>query len=144
MNYRIVADTNVIISSVLTPGGKPDQIFDAVFDGKLQLVLSNAILKETRRVFLYGKIQKELNKRNITPDLIEDFLVKLIKISIFVAPINNPATIKEDPADNAILAAAIDGNADFIVSGDQHLLALREYQGTKILAPADFIEEIKK
>jgi putative PIN family toxin of toxin-antitoxin system len=76
--------------------------------------------------------------------LIEDFLVKLIKISILVAPINNPATIKEDPADNAILAAAIDGHADFIVSGDQHLLVLREYQGIKILAPADFIEEIKK
>ena len=143
MNYRIVVDTNVIISSVLTPGGKSDQLCESVFDGQLQLILSNAILRETRRVFSYHKIQKLLNKRGVTSELIEDFLIKLIRISTLVAPKNVPDIIKEDPADNAILAAAFAGQAGFIVSGDQHLRALKEYQGIKILSPADFLEEIK-
>ena len=142
MNYRIVVDTNVIISSVLSPGGKPDQIFKAVFDGQLQLILSHAILRETRRVFSYHKIQKLLDRRGVTTEDIEDFLIKLIKISILIAPISRPDIIKDDPADNAILATALDGQANFIVTGDQHLIALKEYRGIPILAPAKLIEEI--
>lgn len=143
MSYRIVVDTNIIISSVLTPGGNPDQLFQAVFDGHLQLILSHAILKETRRVFLYPRIQKVLNKRGVTTEDIEDFLIKLIKISILVAPTNIPDIIKDDPADNNILAAAIYGQANFIVSGDHHLTSLKEYKDIKILIPAEFMEEIE-
>ena len=74
MGYRIVVDTNVIISSVLTPGGKPDQLFMAVFEGQLQLILSQAILQEARRVFSYHKIQKLLDRKGVTTEDIEDFL----------------------------------------------------------------------
>lgn len=139
MTPRIVVDTNVIISSVLTPGGKPDQLFQAVFDGHLQLILSHAILKETRRVFSYPKIQKLLNKTRVTTEEIEDFLIKLIRISILVAPTTKPDIIKDDPSDNNILAAALDGQANFIVSGDQHLTSLIEYYDIRILTPAEFI-----
>ena len=142
MSYRIVVDTNVIISSVLTPGGKPDQVFQAVFDGHFQLILSHDILKETRRVFSYPEIKKLLNKRGITTEEIEDFLIKLIRISTLVAPITKPDIIKDDPADNNILAVALDGNADFIVSGDQHLTSLKECYDIRILTPAEFIEEV--
>lgn len=143
MNYRIVADTNVIISSVLTPGGKSDQLFQAVFDGHLQLILSHAILKEIRRFFSYPKIQKVLNKRGVTTEEIEDFLIKLIRISTLVSPTTTPDIIKDDPVDNNILAASIDGHANFIVSGDQHLPSLKEYYDIRILTPAEFMEKIK-
>jgi predicted nucleic acid-binding protein len=51
MGYRLVVDTNVIVSSVLTPGSKPDRLFQAVYDGHHQLILSHAILEEARHVF---------------------------------------------------------------------------------------------
>jgi putative PIN family toxin of toxin-antitoxin system len=142
MSYQIVVDTNVIISSVLTPGGKPDQLFMAVFEGQLQLILSKAILQEARRVFSYHKIQKLLDRRGVTTEDIEDFLIKLIKISTLVSPISRPDIIIDDPVDNSILATALDGQANFIVSGDQHLIALKEYKGIPILTPAEAIEEI--
>ena len=142
MSYRIVADTNVIVSSVLTPGGKSDRLLQEVFDGHLQLILTHAILKEIRRVFSYPKIQKLLDKRSVTPGEIEDFLIKLIKISILVAPTSIPDVIKDDPADNYILAAAQYGQVNFIVSGDQHLTSLKEYMDIRILTPAEAVEAI--
>ena len=80
--------------------------------------------------------------RGITTEEIEDFLIKLIRISTLVAPITKPDIIKDDPADNNILAVSLDGNADFIVSGDQHLTSLKEYYDIRILTPAEFIEEV--
>ncbi len=141
MGYRLVVDTNVIVSSVLTPGSKPDRLFQAVYDGHHQLILSHAILEEARHVFDYPKIRKELDKRGITTEEVEDFLIKLSKISILVEPKSIPPVIKEDPSDNNILATAIDGNANFIVSGDHHLTSLKKYSDIRILTPSEFIEE---
>ena len=52
--------------------------------------------------------------------------------------------IKEDPSDDVILETAVVGNADFLVTGDSHLLRLKNYQGIRILTPAEFLEEIKR
>jgi putative PIN family toxin of toxin-antitoxin system len=91
--------------------------------------------------FDYPKIRKELDKRGITTEEVEDFLIKLSKISILVEPKSIPPVIKEDPSDNNILATAIDGNANFIVSGDHHLTSLKKYSDIRILTPSEFIEE---
>ncbi|NLD39447.1 MAG: putative toxin-antitoxin system toxin component, PIN family [Desulfatiglans sp.] len=141
MSYRLVVDTNIIISAVLTPGSNPDRLFQTVYDGHLQLILSHAILEEARRVFDYSKIRKALNKRAVTTTEIEDFLTKLSQISILVVPETIPNIIKEDPSDNIVLAAALEGHVDFIVSGDQHLTSLKEYRDIRILTPSEFIEE---
>lgn len=142
MSYRLVVDTNIIISAVLTPGSNPDRLFQAVYDGHLQLILSHAILEEARRVFDYSKIRKALNKRAVTTAEIEDFLTTLSKISILVVPEIIPNIIKEDPSDNIVLAAALEGHVDFIVSGDQHLTSLKEYRDIRILTPSEFVKEI--
>jgi putative PIN family toxin of toxin-antitoxin system len=141
MDYRLVVDTNVIVSSVLTPGSKPDTLFQAVYDGHLQLILSHAMLNDTRRVFEYPNIRKALDRRVVTTEEVEDFLIKLAKISIIVAPKIIPDVISEDPSDNNILKAAIDGDSNFIASGDPHLTSLKEYMDIRILTPSEFIEE---
>jgi putative PIN family toxin of toxin-antitoxin system len=141
MGYRLVVDTNVIVSSVLTPGSKPDTLFQAVYDGHLQLILSHAMLNDTRRVFEYPNIRKALDRRVVTTEEVEDFLIKLAKISIIVAPKIIPDVISEDPSDNNILKAAIDGDSNFIASGDPHLTSLKEYMDIRILTPSEFIEE---
>jgi len=51
--------------------------------------------------------------------------------------------IKDDPEDNKFIEAAVDQAADLIVSGDQHLLKLREYQGIKIITPAEFLKQMR-
>ena len=52
--------------------------------------------------------------------------------------------IKDDPTDNKYLACALEGNADYIVTGDQHLLKVREYRGTKIISPKELLDILKK
>ncbi len=55
-----------------------------------------------------------------------------------------PETVKEDPADNEVLACALASRASFIVSGDRHLLALGSFSGIPIVAPEAFMREIKR
>jgi predicted nucleic acid-binding protein len=50
--------------------------------------------------------------------------------------------ISDDPKDDAILACAVEGRANYIVSGDEHLLKLREHRGIKILTPREFVEQV--
>ncbi len=75
--------------------------------------------------------------------------MKLLQMSIFhgrpLPPIDahpGPRNIKKDPEDDKFIRCASAANAKFIISGDRHLLALKEYQEIKILSPADFIKEI--
>jgi len=142
MNLRLVIDTNVLVSSVLTPGGNPDEVLQGVFDGGLHLILSRAILEEARRVFSYPKIRKLQEQESVSVEEIEGFLISLGRISTLVAPMEQSSFIHEDPADNMILAAAVAGRADFIVSGDRHLLDLKEHRGITILTPAGLMKRL--
>ena len=135
MVHRIVADTNVIVSSVLTPGGNPSRIFDAIFNGQLHLILSQAILNEVQRVFSYEKIQKELKKSGVTLEDIDAFLSKIIRISTVVPGKIDLDIIKNDPDDNMFLACAIEGQASYIISGDQHLISIHIHEGIEIVNP---------
>jgi len=59
--------------------------------------------------------------------------------AISIIPRTIERVIVADPKDDAILACALEGKASYIISGDEHLLALREYRGIKILTPRDFV-----
>ncbi len=122
----VVLDTNVLVSALIK-AGKPRDLFNKLAKNK-QIVLSRAILEE----FL---------------DVIEDFKVAKYTseqdMAVFLEALGNAATIaqvksrfkavKEDPDDDIIVRAAYDGKADYIVSGDRHLLALKEFRGIRIL-----------
>jgi putative PIN family toxin of toxin-antitoxin system len=142
MNYRIVVDTNVVVSAVLNPKGTPSAILDAVVDGDILLILSDAILEEVRNVFSYRKIEKLLEKRGITQQEIDTLLETLIDISIFVPGELELNIVENDPADNKFMACAMEGNADFLVSGDHHLTELGAYQSVQVVTPVQFLEII--
>ena len=92
-------------------------------------------------MFLYPKLRK-LHRR--TPKEIDQFLKKTIRISLIV-PGNTVITeIKADPEDNKYLTAAVEGKADFIISGDSHLKNLKTFQGIRILDPASFLTLVEE
>ena len=114
---KTVFDTNVLISALIKTG-KPEELLHKVAERKA-LVLSKAILDEFVRVAHEAKIRKYVNGEDVVVFLrfLETF-VRVVKVS------SKFIVVKEDPSDDFILRTAYDSKADFIVSGDKHLLRL--------------------
>ena len=139
---RIVIDTNILVSAILTPKGNPAKILELVLEGKLNLIISPAILEETQQVLRYPRLVKLMKKNKITRKEIYDFLGKMSKIAVITPGQLEIDAIPDDPADNKILACSLEGEADYIISGDHHLKDLKIFQGIKIMNPATFLKII--
>jgi len=126
---RAVLDTNVIVSGFGWPGA-PAQILDAALDGRLVLVTSPPLLAELRRVLRYPKLAKVIKEGARLADLIETSSAVVLPSRVFA--------VVSDESDNRILEAAVEGAADYIVSGDDHLLRLGSFQGIPVMPPAEF------
>jgi putative PIN family toxin of toxin-antitoxin system len=127
---RVVLDTNVIVSG-LGWRGAPAAILDAVGDGRLVLVTSAPLLAELRRVLEYPKLAKVIQGGAQLADLV-------VASGIVVVPNRVLTVISDDDDDNRVLEAAIEGDADYIVSGDADLLDLGTFQGIPIIMPGEF------
>lgn len=129
MTPRVVLDTNVIVSG-LGWRGAPAAILDAVGDGRLVFVTSAPLLAELRRVLEYPKLAKVIQGGAQLTDLVA-------ASGIVVVP-NRVLTVVSDDDDNRVLEAAIEGAANYIVSGDADLLDLGTFQGIPIITPGEF------
>jgi len=138
---RVVLDTNIFVSTVLKSHSKPAKVFQLSKEGKVTLISSKDILLEVRAVLLYPKLRK-LHRR--TPKEIEEFVKRMTRVSFIVPGTTEIQEIKDDPADNKYLSAAIEGKADFIVSGDHHLKDLKTFRGIRILDPSTFLALMTK
>jgi len=134
---RVVVDANVFVSAALKPHSKPAQVIDRVKEGKITLVLSQAILEELRKVFRYPKIKKELR---FSVSEIDETLAKITAGAVLTPGNITINAVKDDPADNRYLECAVEGQADYIISGDHHLTQLKFFQGIIIIDPAAFLE----
>lgn len=133
---RVVLDTNVVVSRYLNPSGAPAQIINLWQQDKFDLVVSEAILVEYKQVLGYEHLRSRHHLSSVEIDvIIEDFR----EFSIRTIPERVLMVVKEDPDDNIFLECAIAGNAEYIVSGDPHLLKLGSYKGIQILTPASFL-----
>lgn len=128
---RIVLDTNVIVSAIISPYGAPRQIFEAWRQRRFDLLISEAIIAEVARVLRYPRLQ-------------ENFRLVEADIQIVLDSLLNDAYLLEDlyqvrrsrdPDDNIFLACALEGKADYLVSSDAHLLEIKYYHGTQIINP---------
>jgi putative PIN family toxin of toxin-antitoxin system len=130
---RVVLDTNVLISAVGWRGN-PRKVLALCTEGKLNLVQTRETLKELERVLQRARF-------NFIPaEKKQELLRHLTDISIKVTPKEKVEVIKEDPGDNKFLDCAVAGKADYIVSGDQHLLELKDYKGIKIVTPSELLK----
>jgi len=128
---KVVLDTNVFVSGVFFRG-PPYRVLKAWRDGKIQILVSPAILEEYHRVML------ELSARfpEIDPRSLVDFLAVHSEI---VLPPSLPPVIQHDPSDDKFLECTLAGKAACIISGDKHLLNLSQFKGIPILKPYDFV-----
>ena len=138
---RIVLDANVFVSALINPRGKPAQILNYVFENKIRLFTSPSIIEELARVLSYPKLVK---RHGLGKEELEKFVSDLLSTMSLVEGKKAIEVIVEDPADNNYLSCAVDAKADFIVSGDIHLLNLREYEGTQIVTPTQFLKMLEK
>jgi len=129
---KVVLDTNIYISSIFWEKGNPHKIIEKIINREIQNFISNEILKELKRV-----LERDFDEPN---ELIED-QIKLIKeYSEIIEILGKIDIIKEDADDNKIIECAISANANYIITGDNHLLKLKEFRGIKIVNSKDFLE----
>jgi putative PIN family toxin of toxin-antitoxin system len=128
---RAVLDTNIYISALF--GGNPEEVYRAALQGGFQLVSSPAILAELGRTLREKFSMPE-------PD-ITSYIRQIGRHADVVRPRKRLRVLEDDP-DNRVLECALEGKASVIVSGDRHLLDLREYQGIPILRPAEFLRRL--
>ena len=137
---RLVLDANVLVSAILNPQGKPSLILKLALSGVVNLVISRSIIEELHKVLHYPKLLKLLKKNGVSVEELEAFIDNLDTIAELTKGKLVLDVIKDDPADNMILACAVEGGADFIISGDSHLLSLANFEEIGIMDPATFLE----
>jgi putative PIN family toxin of toxin-antitoxin system len=131
---KVVFDTNIFISAFVISGSKAEEAYLDCLKGHFTLYSSVAILTETAQK-LREKFGWEENK-----------IIRLLKIISKVAIIIKTRPhihLLDDDPDNRILECAIEVKADFIVTGDKHLLSLKHFQNIHILKLSDFLEILK-
>jgi len=134
---RAVLDTNVIISGAITDHGVPFQILQRWRGGQFAVITSSPILQEIERVLNYPKIK---GKRHLTEGNIRNVMELLGKYGITTPANIRIKAVPEDPADDKFIVAAVEAEADYIVSGDRHLRAIGSYQGIRIVSPDEFLQ----
>lgn len=131
MIYKVVIDTNIYISAIFW-GGNPRKIIDLGRAEKILIFTSIEIEDE-----IAGKLRAKFNlKESEINNVLLDF-------SIFTIPIKiteHIEAVPDDTDDNKFIECAVMCNANYIVSGDNHLLKLKEYTGIKILKASEFLK----
>jgi len=130
--HRVVLDTNVIISA-LGWNGAEREVLELCLKRKIQLIESRPLLDELIKVLSRPRF-KFINAKKKT-----ELLDSLIQISEAVAPTEKINAVKDDPSDNKFLETAVEGKADYIISGDNHLLKLRRFRRIRIVNAKEFL-----
>jgi len=138
---RAVVDTNLFISGFFAAQGYTYQLQEMWLHGAFELAVSKKILNEIRSTLGKTVIRKKL--------LIEkgeqNEIVALIRGKAHIVTKDRYETdkIKKDRTDNKFLACALEAKADYIVSGDNHLLEIKHYHGVQIVNAKTFVEKLK-
>jgi putative PIN family toxin of toxin-antitoxin system len=129
---RIVLDTNVLISGIFWKG-IPYKILKLWVNGQIEIVATNKIINE------YFEVLKRIDKSG---EIAKKWRELILKNVIIVKDKGN-IRISRDPDDDIFISCALSANANYIVSGDNDLLTLKEIEGIKIISPAVFIHHMK-
>jgi|SRR3989338_7117016 len=135
---KVVLDTNLVISAALSREGNPAKIFEMLLLGYMKNYTTQEIINEIKEVMERPKITKHLNK--------QDRFFMLTHFENNSEKIKSTTHIKvvdKDPADDKFINCALTAKADYIISGDNHLLKLKTYENMRIINPATFLQIIK-
>lgn len=129
---RVVIDTNVFISGVLSTTSAPARCVEAVVSSG-QLVATEATLKELFERLLSPKFDPYLTRARR-----EELLSRLVSVVEIIEVVQQVRACR-DPHDDKLLEAAVNGRADVIITGDKDLLELHPFRGVAIVSPAEYL-----
>ncbi len=126
---RVVLDTDSLVAAAYAEASASRHILEACLRREVQAVVSPALQRE------YACILRRAVRRRDFSGLYQRFL-EHVEV---VEPVETPRVVPEDPGDDKLVAAALAGFADAIVTNDHHLLGLDPYGRLRILRPAEFV-----
>ena len=135
---RAVVDTNILIRAIIKPGGTVGPILRRLAQAEFEQVYSRALLEELLEKLALPRLR---DKYSITDEAVADLVALLALRAELVAP-DFAVTVCRDPEDNKVIEAAIAGRARCIVTGDEDLLTLHQYEGIDFIAPREFIARL--
>jgi len=131
---RVVVDTNILVSALINRG-KPKKLVLKLLE-EHTVILSRQMLAELADVLTRDKFAVKTAQ-------VDRFLAVLVRKSKIVTPSSRFKIIREDPDDDVVLNTAYAGKAEYIVTGDRHLLALKEFKRTKIVKVNQMLESLR-
>lgn len=137
---RVVIDSSVLVAALTTPNpvSASRVVLAAAAAGAVQLVVTEELEAEYRRAVEYPKVARYAAKVNR-----QKFVSAVIAVAVKVEGAVAAGAVPNDPADDKVVAAALGGGAEVVVSLDRHLLDIQAIPGVRILRPGDFLVELR-
>jgi putative PIN family toxin of toxin-antitoxin system len=133
---RVVLDVNILVSAALNDRGLPARVADLVFEGRYELFVSDHIIEKLTEV-----LERPHLLAHLSTESRERILRALDEDVESVTPDTSVRGIAPDLEDDLVLGTAV---ADFLVTGDKRLLALKEYRGVRIVSGEEFLTEMER
>lgn len=133
---RVVLDANIYVSTLISDKGNPAKIVNRWLSGEFEVLVSPPIIDEILRVTGYERIQRKYAR--VRENRLE-FVALVSEQGIWTELQEELSVITADKSDNRYLECAVSGGAQYVVTGDDHLLELGAYQGIAIVTPAAFV-----
>lgn len=130
---KVVLDTNIVISAAISMRGSPAKVFELLLKKKIINYTTREIIDEIEEV-----IERPLIRKCIDDEYKSFIMDKFQNNSIIIKPAFSETVVKQDSKDDKFINCALSANTN-IISGDKHLLQLKEYKGIKILTANEFI-----
>jgi putative PIN family toxin of toxin-antitoxin system len=138
---RAVLDTNTLVAAIINHKGYPAQILSTWRTGIIQIVVSPAIMREYRRVLFFPEVWASAQ---VSEEEVIDLLSALDDSAVFVPGALDLRVIAKDPTDDKFFVAAVEGEANYVVTKEHVWKKLKAYKGIRIVSPSKFYEILQK
>ena len=136
---RLVLDSNVWISAFLF-GGKPAATINLAQEGRVRILMSTDLILEIGRALRYKKLKRILERSKRSTETV---VAQILAATQLAEAKSRRSWITQDPADDIVLNCAVENSADYIISGDQHILRPKRIGGIEILTPTEFLQRLQ-
>lgn len=134
--YRVTPDVQALVQAAISGRGPAGALIASWERGETAIITCDPIIAEFEDVLRRSRIMRKY--AHITPETVAAKTAALRARGVVVPLLDVPRVVPEDPDDDIVIACALEGNAEYIVSRDKHLLRLGSYQGIPILSTEIF------